>query len=137
MEYGLCIFCCFYVLLMVIRLSLGYGCFKWCYMEVISYIIFVEGVFLMRIGLLLLFIVLESRCYKVLKFFFFFYFGWNFWFFFFLNNYYILIIFFFYVSGWDGVGIFEIFIINLNVINVCFRLFYISNIIIKLFLLGK
>lgn len=55
---------------MVIRLSLGYGCFKWCYMEVISYIIFVEGVFLMRIGLLLLFIVLESRCYKVLKFFF-------------------------------------------------------------------
>lgn len=41
------------------------------------------------------------------------------------------------MSGWDGVGFFEVFIINLNVINVCFRLFYISNIIIKLFLLGK
>lgn len=41
------------------------------------------------------------------------------------------------MSGWDEVGFFEVFIINLNVINVCFRLFYISDIIIKLFLLGK
>lgn len=56
---------------------------------------------------------------------------------FFLNNHYILIIFFFYVSGWDGVGIFEILIINLNVINACFRLSYTSNIIIKLSLPGK
>lgn len=53
------------------------------------------------------------------------------------SDYYILIVFFCYVSGWDGVGFFEVFIINLNVINVCFILFYISNIIIKLFLLGK
>lgn len=104
-------------------------------MEAISYITSVEGAFSTRIGLSLPLTVLESRCYKALKSFFIILdeiFG-----FLFLNNHYILIIFFFYVSGWDGVGIFEILIINLNVINACFRLSYTSNIIIKLSLPGK
>lgn len=105
-------------------------------MEAISYITSVEGAFSTRIGLSLPLTVLESRCYKALKSFFL-----LFWMkssaSFFLNNHYILIIFFFYVSSWDGVGIFEILIINLNVINACFRLSYTSNIIIKLSLPGK
>lgn len=106
-------------------------------MEAISYITSVEGAFSTRIGLSLPLTVLESRCYKALKSSFFLLFWMKSSASFFLNNHYILIIFFFYVSGWDGVGIFEILIINLDVINACFRLSYTSNIIIKLSLPGK